>query len=60
MGGQDQLYTSEGIDVLISDSCKDLLRNATLDFAEISAGVHEFIFINPNDARHRAPEPEGS
>ena len=58
MGGQDQIYTSEGIDVLISDSCKDLLRDATLDFAEISVGVHEFIFINPNDARHQTPKPE--
>ena len=60
MGGQDQIYTSEGIDVLISDSCKDLLRGTTLDYVEISPGQHEFIFVNPNDARHQAPKPEGS
>jgi iron-sulfur cluster assembly protein len=63
MGGQDQIYqdqiyTSEGIDVLISDSCKDLLSGATLDYVEISAGKYEFIFVNPNDTRHQAPKPE--
>ena len=60
MGGQDQIYTSEGIDVLISDSCKDLLRGTTMDYVEISPGLHEFIFVNPNDARHQAPKREGS
>jgi iron-sulfur cluster assembly protein len=60
MGGQDQIYTSEGTDVLISESCKDLLRDATLDYVEISAGVYEFIFVNPNDSRHQAPKPEGT
>lgn len=58
MGGQDQIYTSEGVDVLISDTCKDLLRGTTLDFVETSSGQHEFIFINPNDARHQPPRPE--
>ena len=60
MGGQDQIYTSEGTDVLISESCKELLRNATLDFVEISAGIHEFIFINPNDTRHQSPRTDES
>jgi iron-sulfur cluster assembly protein len=60
MGGQDQIYTSEGIDVLISDTCKDLLLGTTLDYVEIGPGQHEFIFVNPNDARHRAPKPDVS
>jgi iron-sulfur cluster assembly protein len=55
MGNQDQLYTSAGVDVLISDSCKDLLRGATLDYVEIDSGQHQFIFINPNDPRHQPP-----
>ena len=59
MGAQDQIYTSGGIDVLISESCKDLLRGATLDYVEIDPGQHQFIFINPNDPRHQAP-PEGA
>lgn len=58
MGGQDQVYTSEGIDVLISESCKELLRGATVDYVEISTGQHEFIFVNPNDTRHQAPKPD--
>ena len=55
MGTQDQIYTSAGVDVLISDSCKDLLRGATLDYVEIDDGQHQFIFINPNDPRHQPP-----
>jgi len=58
MGANDQIYTSEGVDVLISDTCKDLLSGASLDFVEISPGQSEFIFINPNDPRHQAPAPE--
>ena len=53
MAGQDQLYTSEGVEVVIADSCKELLRGATLDYVEISPGEHEFIFTNPNDTRHQ-------
>lgn len=60
MGGQDQVYTSEGIDVLISESCKELLRGVTIDYVEISPGQYEFIFINPNDPRHQAPNPDAS
>jgi len=56
MGAQDQIYTSEGIDVLISDSCRELLRGATLDFVELNPGQSEFIFLNPNDPRHQSPQ----
>jgi iron-sulfur cluster assembly protein len=56
MAANDQIYTSEGIDVLIADSCKDLLNGATLDFVEINPGQPEFIFINPNDPRHQSPQ----
>jgi iron-sulfur cluster assembly protein len=59
MGGQDQIYTSEGIDVLIADSCKALLSGTTLDYVEISPGVKEFIFVNPNDPRHQTSKPQG-
>jgi len=55
MGPNDQIYTSEGVDVLISDSCKELLRGATLDYAEVNPGQPEFIFYNPNDSRHKKP-----
>jgi iron-sulfur cluster assembly protein len=59
LGNQDQIYTSEGIDVLISDSCRELLRGTTLDYVELNPGQREFIFINPNDSRHQPPPPQG-
>ena len=55
LSGQDQIYSSEGIEVVIADACKDLLSGATLDFAEIEPGEPRFIFTNPNDLRHQAP-----
>jgi iron-sulfur cluster assembly protein len=45
--------------VLVSNSSKDLLAGATLDFVEISQGEHQFIFINPNDPAHTASSPSG-
>jgi len=58
MTPQDQIYTSAGVDVLVAESCRDLLQGATLDYVEMSPGVFEFIFNNPNDARHRVAAPE--
>ncbi len=53
----DTHFVSEGIDVLISNSSKDLITGATLDFVEINPGEHQFIFINPNDPAHAASPP---
>jgi len=49
----DHLVTSEGINILISPRCVDLLVGATLDFVEINPGDYRFIFTNPNDNNHR-------
>lgn len=60
MGATDELITSAGVDVLISSSCADLLKGATLDFVEISPGDFRYIFTNPNDGKHRpAPAADG-
>jgi len=48
----DVHLTSEGIDILISDNCKEMLMGAVLDFVEISPGENQFIFKNPNDPKH--------
>ncbi len=53
MGGTDELISSQGIDVIIASSCADLLKNATLDYVEISPGDFRFIFSNPNDKSHK-------
>lgn len=60
MGGTDELISSQGIDVIIASSCADLLKNATLDYVEITPGDFRFIFSNPNDKQHTAASaPQG-
>ena len=56
-GADDTHFVSEGINVLISNSSKDLIAGATLDYVEIDPGEHQFIFINPNDPTHAASPP---
>lgn len=56
-GADDAHFESEGISVLISNSSKDLITGATLDFVEINPGERQFIFINPNDPAHAASPP---
>ena len=51
----DLLAVSQGISVLISPGCAELLTGATLDFVEINPGEKQFIFINPNDPSHKLP-----
>ena len=51
----DVQVTAEGIDIIISSSCKDLLVGATLDYVEINPGEHTFIVANPNDPAHGRP-----
>lgn len=51
----DLLAVSQGINVLVSPGCAELLTGATLDFVEINPGEKQFIFINPNDPSHKLP-----
>jgi iron-sulfur cluster assembly protein len=53
-GVDDTQFVSEGINILIANSSKDLITGATLDFVEINPGERQFIFINPNDPAHAA------
>jgi len=55
----DVLVASEGINVLVSAGCTELLTGATLDYVEINPGELRFIFLNPNDPSHKAPKPAG-
>ena len=57
---EDTLTRLEGIDVLISPSCRDLLTGTTLDYVEIQPGEHRFIFINPNDPAHSTTSVKSS
>lgn len=56
MAEGDVLVASEGISVLVSPGCTELLTGATLDYVEINPGELRFIFLNPNDPSHKAPK----
>lgn len=50
----DVLLTSEGINVIVSNSCTEALMGAVLDYVELNPGEFRFIFTNPNDPAHGA------
>ncbi|MHB8534079.1 MAG: HesB/IscA family protein [Sulfuricaulis sp.] len=56
MRDDDALLASENIEIIVSNTSKDFLIGATLDFVEIAEGENQFIFINPNDPAHRHEE----
>ena len=51
----DLHITSEGINVVISETSKILLEGTTLDYVELEPGEYQFIFMNPNDANYTPP-----
>jgi len=52
----DAVIDCEGVEVLIADNCLELLTGATIDFVELEEDNKHFIFINPNDPNHKAPD----
>jgi iron-sulfur cluster assembly protein len=52
----DTRVESEGVSLLVGESSRELLSGAILDYVEINPGEHRFIFTNPNDPAHRAPQ----
>ena len=52
----DTSYTSEGIDVIVSEISKDILTGTTIDYVELEPGKPQFIFMNPNDANYTPPK----
>lgn len=53
MGEQDMLIKSTGIRVIIAPSSQKLLKDTIIDYVEMEADQFHFIFINPNDPRHK-------
>lgn len=53
---EDLRISSEGVDIIVSPDCRELLEDTVLDFVEIAEGKHEFTFFNPNDPDHKAPK----
>jgi len=51
----DIAVTSSDISVIISPVSAEILKDTKLDYVEIEAGKHQFIFLNPNDPDYRPP-----
>jgi iron-sulfur cluster assembly protein len=52
----DTPVSAAGITLLIAPGSAELLAGATLDYVEINPGEWRFIFYNPNDPAHKAPQ----
>jgi len=52
----DAVIDCEGIEILVAENCRELLTGATVDYVELEDNNKHFIFINPNDPNHKAPE----
>ena len=52
----DKKFTSEDVDIIISEASLAFATGMTLDFVEIEAGKPQFIFMNPNDPNYVPPK----
>jgi len=52
----DIVIDCDGLEILIADNCIELLSGATIDYVALEDENMHFIFINPNDPNHKAPE----
>ena len=51
----DKIFHCEGVDVVVAGSSVELLNGTTVDYVELEAGQHRFIFLNPNDPNYSPP-----
>ena len=51
----DISVTSFDINIIVSPISAELLKNTQLDYVELEAGKHQFIFLNPNDPEYTPP-----
>lgn len=51
----DSFFNFDGVDLVVSETSKDLADGMTIDFVELEAGKPEFIFLNPNDPTYVPP-----
>ena len=55
IGAGGKVFSTNGIDVVITAGDEALLDTAVLDYVEIEDGDRRFIFLNPNDPHYRPP-----
>lgn len=51
----DVTVTTEDIEIVISTSSVELLKDTTIDFVELEPEKFQFIFMNPNDPNYKPP-----
>jgi iron-sulfur cluster assembly protein len=51
----DNVFTSEGIDIVVAPHSLPMLDGTVIDYVEID-GKNEIIFVNPNDPAQQQPE----
>ena len=51
----DVTVTAEDIEIVISASSAELLKDTTIDFVELEPEKFQFIFMNPNDPNYKPP-----
>lgn len=49
----DVSVTTEDIEIIISASSAELLKDTTIDFVELEPDKFQFIFMNPNDPNYK-------
>ena len=51
----DVFVSIASINLVVSETSKDLVEGMTIDYVELEAGKPEFIFLNPNDPTYVPP-----
>ncbi len=51
----DVTVPADDIEIIVSVTSAELLKNTTIDFVELEPGKFQFIFLNPNDPNYKAP-----
>ena len=52
----DNFLNFDGVNLVVSESSKDLAEGMTIDFVELEPGKPQFIFLNPNDPTYVPPK----
>ncbi len=51
----DVTVTTQDIEIILSVSSAELLKDTTIDFVELEPEKFQFIFLNPNDPNYVPP-----
>jgi iron-sulfur cluster assembly protein len=52
---EDVTVSTEDVEIILSASSAELLKNTTIDFVELEPDKFQFIFLNPNDPNYKPP-----